>query len=54
LAMQSRSLVLSSGRPFYIMDFIITEIEDVIFDGLTVDQNMSYTHWISFMLSSLT
>jgi hypothetical protein len=48
--MQSRSLVFSNGfsitswlmtgRPFDIVDFIIAEIEDIIFDGLTVAKNM--------------
>jgi hypothetical protein len=36
------------------MEFILAEIEDVIFDGLIVARNMLYAHWISFMLSSLT
>jgi hypothetical protein len=47
-------LHVMTGRPFNIVDFILAEIEDVIFDGLTMAQNMLYAHWISFMLSSLT
>jgi hypothetical protein len=43
-----------TGRPFEIVGFILAEIEDVIFDGLTVARNMSYAHWISFILSSVT
>jgi hypothetical protein len=43
-----------TGRPFDIVDFILAKIEYVICDGLTVARNMSYTHWISFMLSSVT
>jgi hypothetical protein len=43
-----------TGRPFNIVDFVLTEIEDVIFDGLTMAQHMSYAHWISFILSCVT
>jgi hypothetical protein len=43
-----------TGRPFEIVGFILAEIEDVIFDGLTMARNMSYAHWISFILSSVT
>jgi hypothetical protein len=47
-------LHVMTGRPFDIVDFILAKIEDVIFDGLTVARNMSYAHWISLMLSSVT
>jgi hypothetical protein len=47
-------LHVMTGRPFDIVDFILAEIEDVIFDGLTMARNMVYAHWISFMLSSVT
>jgi hypothetical protein len=47
-------LHVMTGRPFDIVDFILAEIEDVNLDGLSMPRNMSYAHWISFMLSSLT
>jgi hypothetical protein len=43
-----------TGWPFDIVDFILAEIEDVIFDGLTMPRHMSYAHWISFILSRVT
>ena len=46
-------LHILTHEPFDIVDFILSEIEDVITDGMGVVRQFPYAHWISFICSMI-
>jgi hypothetical protein len=46
-------LCIMTGQAFDIVDFLLCEIEDVIFDGMLLSQQLPYAHFISFFLSHM-
>ena len=46
-------IYILGGLPFDIVDFFISELEDVIMEGLTSSRRQPYAHWISWILTQL-
>jgi hypothetical protein len=46
-------LCIMTGQAFDIVDFLLSEIEDVIFDGMFLSPKLPYAHFISFFLSKM-
>jgi hypothetical protein len=44
-------LHILTHQPFDIVDLLLTEIEDVITDGMGVARQLPYDHWISYICS---
>jgi hypothetical protein len=46
-------LHILTHQPFNIIDLLLTEIEDVITDGMGVAKQLPYGHWISYIFSRI-
>ena len=54
IALQQWLLIyILGGLPFDIVDFFISELEDVIMEGLTSSRRQPYAHWINWILAQL-